>query len=247
MCCIFCNYHHQVSTRVQSTTMPLWNEILEVPVASLPCCGTLSLEVTTATEQIFENTCFGASFGFILTDSLELGFSDDWLSMNASSTSFMSDSSDDLTTLDLSSLIYQPKLHISCSFNRNMVLARQKGMWPSHLVDPPRLDHSTNIKVSELMPKSSLIYRPRLRQYSRPGSFKSSPDQDSPRACSPEMQGSDQQAQRRRFSPERRLSEQMRSSSTPCAGMGRRYSVFLLGGQDDCADLAVKDTDASGA
>jgi hypothetical protein len=223
----------QVSTREQSTTMPLWNEILEVPVESLPCCGTLALEVTSATEQIFENTSFGATFGFILTDSLEFGFSDEWLNMHASMTSFSDDLSYDLNLFDLTS-IFQPKLHISCSFDRNMVLARQKGMWPSHLVDPPRLDHAADIKVSELMPKSALIYRPRLRQSSRPGSFQaSSTDQDPPRALSPETQGPDPQAHRRRISPERRLSEQMRSSSTPCTGAGRRRSVLLLGGRDD--------------
>ena len=132
-----------------------------MPVPALPECGTLKLEISCAGEQYLENIDFCTTFGFILTESLHHGFCDEWLV--SSNNGNRIDEQPDLEAY----LNNQLKLHISCSFDLDLVIARQRGLWPSCAVEPPctpRDSVSCDIKVSKLMPKSSLVYRQRLQQ-----------------------------------------------------------------------------------
>ena len=155
--CVF-----QATTKVQSCSTPFWNEILQVSVPSLPSCGTLRLEVTYAGEQFLANIDFGTTFGFILTENLHHGFCDEWLVSSKNCTT-----PEDQADIEMCPN-NQLKLHISCSFDPDLVLARQRGLWPSCTVDPPRDPDSRDIRVSRLMPKSSLVYRQRLQQIPAP-------------------------------------------------------------------------------
>ena len=129
-----------------------------MPVPHLPCCGTLQLEITCTGEQFLENIDLGTTFGFILTENLHDEFCDEWL---VSSKNCISEAQ-----ADVSAFTNQARLYISCSFDMDLVLARQKGLWPSSLIDPlvDSFDcESCDIKVSTLMPKSSLVYRQKLQ------------------------------------------------------------------------------------
>jgi hypothetical protein len=206
--------------------MPLWNEILQVSVPSLPCSGTLRLEITCVTEQMLGNVDLGPTFGFILTDALECGFSDEFLAGNMSEIVLNNPGIENTTV---------PKLHISCSFNRDIILARQKGLWPAHNVHPPCTALSTDISVSELMKRSALVHRQRLQS---PIDHESQCVTHVRRLGSP-IRGIVQQhasafaSQRRPASPDRRLSEHLEQES--CAGKPpeRRLSEYYL--YDGCS------------
>ena len=132
-----------------------------MPVPSLPGCGTLRLEIICTGEQFLGNINLGTIFGFILTETLQHGFCDEWLVGSKNCNRI--DEQPDLEAY----LNNKLKLHISCSFDLELVMARQRGLWPSCAVEPPcapRDSVSCDIKVSKLMPKSSLVYRQRLQQ-----------------------------------------------------------------------------------
>ncbi len=173
----------------------------------------------------------GPTFGFILTDILECGFSDEYLAGTINEDVF---NQPGITNAN------SPKLHISCSFNRDIILARQRGLWPSHNVRPPCVDLATNITVSELMKRSALVHRQRF-QTPVDNEAANAPIQE-PRArrdCPirgivrdhPADAQSALALQRRPASPDRRLSEhleeQERSSSGGGKPLERRFSELL--------------------
>ena len=151
---IDCSNFLQVTSKMQATHTPLWNEILQVPIDALPCCGTLQLEVSCNTEQILGNLDFESTFSFIVTDNLQTGFSDEWLVGTRTNRAQYSNKSKSGNLGDSS------KLHISCSFDQAIVRSLQVGLWPSHEVKSPLLA-SPELSVSELMSKSSFVYRAR--------------------------------------------------------------------------------------
>ncbi len=154
----------QVSTCTQSTATPLWNEILRAPVPSLPCYGTVRFEVACAVEQFLDNITVGVTFGFILTESLEHGFSDEWL-VGAKINNQLDDPGNIMKDSNT-----QLRLRVSCSFNQDLVQTRQRGLWPSQDIEPSQLTQNPIVKLSELMLKTPLVYRQRLKPPSADGS-----------------------------------------------------------------------------
>jgi len=153
----------KVSTRTQSTATPLWNEILRIPVPSLPCYGTIRFEVACAAEQFLENITVGVTFGFILTENLEHGFSDEWL-VGAKSNNLLDDPANIMKDSDT-----RLRLRVSCSFNQQLVQTRQRGLWPFKDIDLSHMTHDSIVKLSELMLKTPLVYRQRLQPPSADG------------------------------------------------------------------------------
>ncbi len=143
----------------------MWNEVLRVPVPSLPCYGTILFEVACAAEQFLENVTVGVTFGFILTENLEHGFSDEWL-VGAKSNNPLDDPGNIMKDSDT-----QMKLRVSCSFNQELVQTRQRGLWPSKDIDPDptHMTRESVVTLSELMLKIPLVYRQRLQPPSADG------------------------------------------------------------------------------
>ena len=135
-----------MSTSYQHATLPLWNEILEVPVPALPCLATLMLEhrssTSLATLAIFEVQ---------LNEHLHSQFSDEWL-ISAPSTQTHDSSSFSPAKFQLQQQGATIKLRISCSFDAQLVARRQRGLWPTfHSTASAAIDDTTEVSPAELL------------------------------------------------------------------------------------------------
>jgi hypothetical protein len=173
------------------------------------------------TEQFLGSMDIGPTFGFILTDILEGGFSDEFLAGTTS---------EDILNQPGIPNANVPRLHISCSFKRDIILARQRGLWPSHNV--PCLDLSTNLTVSELMQRTALVHRQRLQSpidHEPAHTATARARHDGPIRGIVPAQPAQAAPQRRPASPDRRLSEQLEERREGGRPLARRFSQAFAG------------------
>ncbi len=99
--------------------MPLWNEILEIPVTSLPSVATLELKVSVSNVHSKDNV-ESATFHFLATDELDFGLGEERLIPSCIERS-----------VDSCLPANRPfHIRISCGFDLAQVQARQQGLWP---------------------------------------------------------------------------------------------------------------------
>jgi hypothetical protein len=118
----------QVASTIQTTTMPYWNEILQINIPSplrraLPSLVSICLETWIPHDPSSKEV---AEFEVFLTPSLEIGMGEaklvaikTWCTSTSPSTSAFVRGG---TTM--------PTLRVTCSLDRDLVAARQQGLWP---------------------------------------------------------------------------------------------------------------------
>ena len=104
--------------------MPLWNEVLAIPIISLPCSALITLCASKSCRRVElgENSdC--ASFAIDVTENLLAGFGEERLvssSIQRCSNSCLPEGA-------------EVRLRVSCSLDRKFVAVRQQGLWPLSL------------------------------------------------------------------------------------------------------------------
>ena len=122
----------QARTKQLAGHRPLWNEVVQVSIDSLPCTAILDWEENFGGRGSSARSVCRASFEIMISDILLEGFSDEWLRSRSSSTfntALVEQKSGKISGLDC--MNGPPRLRISCSFNRRLVEARQRGLWPT--------------------------------------------------------------------------------------------------------------------
>ena len=114
----------QDTTTAQPGASPLWNEILEVTIKNIPCSATISMIALYAAEPPFQNDRNATNFEIVLATSLINGVSDLWL-VSSEKLDMTESETPESTDTKIA------KLRISCSFDRDMILGMQRGLWPS--------------------------------------------------------------------------------------------------------------------
>ena len=146
--------------------MPLWNEIIEISVPSLPSRAVLRLEHCPEDAKIRKTL---ATFELVITEELHHSFCDEWLvdqhRHSSRSTGCCSDETDEKSHNGSTTGC---RLHVSCSFVPEFVEARSKGLWPSLLTehDATLLATKTRTRWSST---STLIHDDGLFAHSRDG------------------------------------------------------------------------------
>ena len=101
--------------------MPLWNEVLVIPVSNLPCLATLKLCVSLSSRMVEHRAASDcATFDFYVTEELCAGFGEERLVssyIRRCCESCLPEGQD-------------IKLRISCSLDPTPITKRQQGLWP---------------------------------------------------------------------------------------------------------------------
>jgi hypothetical protein len=122
--------------------MPLWNEILEIPVPKLPASLVLRLHRCHGPDDV--RTV--ATFDLLATDDLAHSFYDEWLSARSSPAVYSDVMADpgahaQSSECDASSpRARPPRLHVACSLDRAYVEACRRGLRPSSPSRGPHVD-----------------------------------------------------------------------------------------------------------
>ena len=120
----------QVSTSRQNSTVPLWNQILVATVPGLPCTATLVLEHST-NSSTSQSLIPLAIFEVQLSSILDHGFFEEWL-ISTDATNNINDTEPSCSDTGQSMHSDSPiQLHISCSFDADLISSRQHGLWPT--------------------------------------------------------------------------------------------------------------------
>ncbi len=121
---IACNV--QVKSTIQTTTMPYWNEILQVDLPSLlPSIVSICLETWIPHDPSSREV---AEFEIFLTPNLEIGMGE--AKLVAVKTKCAATSSPSAFAVGLRGGPPAPTLRVTCSLDRDLVTARQRGLWP---------------------------------------------------------------------------------------------------------------------
>jgi hypothetical protein len=105
----------QATTTISESKEPFWNEILELPVLSLPSFATIKIECSESNNSTFSET---ALFEVLATDCIRFELGEEKLIATSS------------THAKHATVTAEPSLLISCSLDRDLVASRQLGLWP---------------------------------------------------------------------------------------------------------------------
>ena len=123
--------------------MTLWNELLEIPVSTLPCDVLLRLNQCPR-QGSFDGTRTIATFDFSVTPELSHSFCDEWISgrqeMPVPFGAEQLRNQDMGGSTELATFHRPPRLHVSFSLNRDFVESCRRGLWPSSCSQGPHKD-----------------------------------------------------------------------------------------------------------
>mmetsp|Transcript_39592 Transcript_39592/g.105268 ORF Transcript_39592/g.105268 Transcript_39592/m.105268 type:complete len:217 (-) Transcript_39592:24-674(-) len=106
---------YSASSKIQTGSTPLWNEVLEIPVKELPCCANVVTEVYFGSDPCSNKLEKRFSFEILLTDTWQKGFCSERIRSSPPE----------------SEPSQRPiSINISCSFDSNIIQTLQQGLWP---------------------------------------------------------------------------------------------------------------------
>mmetsp|Transcript_46390 Transcript_46390/g.122953 ORF Transcript_46390/g.122953 Transcript_46390/m.122953 type:complete len:388 (-) Transcript_46390:437-1600(-) len=118
----------QMRTSRSVGKMPLWNQILSIPLTAIPCAAQLVLSehCKSMIDQGTENLISRGQFEFSVTKNLENNFYDGWLDCAKGD-----EANDQEPSCSDGEEFLPPRLHIACSLNPSLIDIRQRGLWPT--------------------------------------------------------------------------------------------------------------------